>query len=508
MFAHYFKHLADMKITQLLKSRNQWRHKAVERNLSILRLSRQVERLKSQNAHLKDALQQAKRLVESPCPLIFPQQVRLVCVLMFFSGVIPCNGAVRLLQCLKSARLLSLSWVPDPSSVVNWICRSGLGLLRSVGPVKEPWIAIVDSSIAYGKAKALVVLRVPLSIMQLGRAPTLADVECIALEIRDSWVGENVHKTLSVTFAQSGPPLAILKDGGSDLAKGVSLLRQEMPKIKVIQDIGHVFANLLKKQYSQKSKFKKLLELVNLSRSRLCLTALSALKPPQIRCKGRFQSIINVLQWAKNMSDLIGGQGQATKGSVKANLREILKGLSAIRGFVDKLNNDCQTLNEIQHVLKNGGLNQSTYQKVLPLCEKLRQSQAIYQGVKSWLAKHIRSQCQLQIGQTPLLISSDIIECLMGAFKNILERCPNPEFTSLSLAVPLLCGELTQQRIESGLRNCPHKILATWRKDNCHHSQRHRKKKILKELKRNGVPETLRSTEKKEQLYTVLDPTL
>jgi hypothetical protein len=55
--------------------------------------------------------------------------------------------------------------VPHFTSVINWTMRLGLALLQGVGPIDEPWIALVDMSIDLAVKKVMVVLRVPLSAL-------------------------------------------------------------------------------------------------------------------------------------------------------------------------------------------------------------------------------------------------------------------------------------------------------------------------------------------------------
>ena len=202
--------------------------------------------------------------------------------MLFVFGKIPVNAVTRVLHFLTSGRLLNFSWVPNPSSLVNWIGRAGLGLLKNVGSCSEQWIAIIDASIAFGQAKAMVVLRVPLAVLKNGCAPTLANAQCIALSIKTTWTGEDVCALLAETFQKTGLPVAILKDGGTDLAKGVGLLQNSFPALAVIQDLGHVIANAIKAKYGSKSDFEKLLGIANSGRKKLFLTILSALRPPKI----------------------------------------------------------------------------------------------------------------------------------------------------------------------------------------------------------------------------------
>ena len=99
----------------------------------------------------------------------------------------------------------------------------------------------------------------------------------------------------------------------------------------------------------------------------------------------------------------------------------------------------------------------------------------------------------MSIGQTPLLVSSDLIESLMGLLKHIIERSPIPEFTTMSLAVPLLCGNQDLESLTAALQSCSHKTLTRWRNENCSHSVRHVRPELLGELKKIEVQKTVQS---------------
>ena len=238
-----------MNVARLRKSREQWKCLAGHRRLENERLKRRCARLAKRCAvaetkceSLQSELSSSRTsLVSLPAPVILKVEVRVICVMMFLVAHMPCNAVVRALSFLTSSKRLALPWIPDPSSVVNWVARAGLGLLDAVAPSSAPWVAIIDSSIAYGKAKMLVCLRVRLDHFAVHRrAVGLADVECVGLEIRDTWTGEDVCEALVKIFTRSGDPAAILKDQGPDLARGVRLLGEQRPGILVVRDLGAV----------------------------------------------------------------------------------------------------------------------------------------------------------------------------------------------------------------------------------------------------------------------------
>jgi hypothetical protein len=82
-------------------------------------------------------------------------------VLLVIQTVVSYRSVPRILNLFNALTGFSLGWVRHFTSVINWTLRLGLGLLKQVQPISEPWLAIIDHSIDIGTKKALVVLRVP-----------------------------------------------------------------------------------------------------------------------------------------------------------------------------------------------------------------------------------------------------------------------------------------------------------------------------------------------------------
>jgi len=139
--------------------------------------------------------------------------------------------------------------------------------------------------------------------------------------------------------------------------------------------------------------------------------------------------------------------------------------------------------------LKNKGLNQETYQTVKTTLEKLPKRSALRIELYEWLKKHMFIQCRLKMGQTPLVVSSDCIETLMGSIKNIIERNPLPEFGRMVLATPLLCGKQSEARIEEAINKISHKDLQEWQSQHTNDSLRKQKQKLLSKTFKRTVPD-------------------
>lgn len=392
-------------------------------------------------------------------------QTRMVCIVLVLQAVVSFRAVPRILQLFDHWGYVKLGWVPHFTSVINWTLRLGLALLSQVKPVQRPWLAIMDHSIDIGVKKVLVVLRVSVeALVERGSAIRLEDCECIGLRITEHTDGEAVCGELRTIFARAGDPVAIIKDGGTDLAKGVRLWRENEGKksVWVIEDIGHVMANALKAQYAKAESFKRFVAIIHTGSARLRQTTLAFLIPPKLRTKGRFQGISTLATWAQRILNALAGRGRAEEQSALAKLRTAMLGLSGLRPFIERFASAVLTVAEVLEILKHHGLNQDTYRQCYQLAEQLPPRAKAKKQLLSWLKRHLHIQCRLGIGQTPLLVSSDIIESLFGAFKHIIARSPQAEMNRTTLVIPALCGKADPLTIAQALANTTHRDLQHW----------------------------------------------
>jgi hypothetical protein len=379
--------------------------------------------------------------------------------------VVSFRAVPRILELFQELGHLRRGWVPHFSSVINWTLRLGLALLQQVQPLAEPWLAIIDASIDMGVKKVLVVLRVAVgALARQGAASGLADCEGIGLVVSAQSDGETVAAALSAIFAQAGAPVAIIKDGGTDLAKGVRLWREREghKRVWVIEDIGHVLAHALKAQYATARGFERFVALIQRGAARLRQTELAFLLPPKLRTKGRFQSIRRLGEWAERMLQALAGPGRVPEASEVATLRTALAGLSRLRPFIERFATTVRTVAQVLEVLKNTGLNQQSYHHCCQLAEQLPPRSQVKQRLLTWLDRHLHIQCRLGIGQLPLVVSSAIIESLFGTFKHLIARRPQAEMNRTVLVIPTLCGALHPGTIAQALATTTHRELQEW----------------------------------------------
>lgn len=394
------------------------------------------------------------------------EQVRALCIVWVLQGVVSFRSVPRLLRAVNDILGSICSWVPHFTSVINWTQRIGLGLLGAVAPCSSPWIALMDMSIDIGTKKALVVLRVKMEALALKkRALDLSDCECIGVHILEHTCGEHIAESLETIFAQSGTPAAILKDQGSDLARGVKLWREaheEAEKVEVIDDIGHALANGLKAQFEKSSAFQGFTKLLSAGRMRLQQTQWAHLMPPKLRSKGRFQSIGKSAQWGIRIATLFGLNNGAAKNSALAAARKAFPGLLRYKAFIYRFAKAAEVMHRVLEILKHSGLNSATYAKCKEHALSLPATCKLRKRLLDWLERHLQVHTKLG-GSISLQVSTDILESLFGKFKRLMERSPISDMNRMALVIPALCGPtLNEKRIKEIFAATRHADIATW----------------------------------------------
>ena len=145
-------------------------------------------------------------------------------------------------------------------------------------------------------------------------------------------------QALTEIFATVLDSVALIKDGGADLGKGVALWKANEGKKAVwtMEDIGHVMANALKAQFEKTKAFERFVSVVHKAGARLRQTKLAFLIPPKLRTKGRFQGISRLGEWAERMLDALAGRGRAEEHSALAKLRTAMAGFAPLRPFIER----------------------------------------------------------------------------------------------------------------------------------------------------------------------------
>ena len=495
-----------LQIEKVLKGRDNWKTKAVER-ATELRESRKTEKRHLKKiAELKRQLHESECIIEEKKTIIFTHektiaaqqstsqppahtsnvidirqagQTRPLCVMLILEAVVSFRSVPRILELFNAKTSCNLPWIPHFTSVINWVLRVGLGCLEQVDFINQPWLAIIDHSIDIGTKKALVVLRVPIdTLSKRGSAIQLKDVECIGLTVHDTINGDVVRDDLEKIFAKAGTPLAVIKDDDSTLNNGVCQWSERQAEtVPVISDIGHSMANALKAEFEKADDYKDFTKTISHAAKCLRQTAFAFLMPPKLRTKGRFQSISKLGKWGERMLEVFSVKGRAKQGSELEKLREVLPDFLQMRRFIERFALTTKVTAEALEILKNNGLNKVTYKQCFQLSKMLPRNSQVKKRLQDWLKKHI--VIQQEITEQPLLVSSDIIESLFGNFKHIIERSPQADMNRTVLIIPALCGGRDEAMIRQALNVTSQADLKKWEEENIPYTMRRKRQNFF-----------------------------
>ncbi len=419
-------------------------------------------------------------------PINVSINIHVTCVFLFYIGMIPFRAVPRILNVLS----LYLG-IPVKNchftSVINWCLKMGLYKLKYLKPFSNDWTAIVDASIKLGGRKLLVVLRVPTHIMNgRSKALELKDVEVVGLYVKKVINGEIISELLQPLFAKLGNPIQILSDGGSDIAKSVRLLL-EFSTFNGFQalDVGHFSANLLKEKYQKDSQFEKLLSFTAHIGVKLRQTIAAWMAPNKLRLKGRFQGISYFAKWAQEAFEYcdkhLSGCDDTTRDLIEKNF----EGYRFLLPFAENFLQDTQVLNQVLKVVKNKGLSQDTLEESLCILSDLPINSSIRQGMETYLLNLFELFQQHQISNA--LISSDIIECLFGKIKYLIEKSPTKDFNKLVLLLPALGGDLTEEDILRSQKIIKIKDIKEWEEKNIGDTILKQKRREFKKIETHSV---------------------
>lgn len=422
-------------------------------------------------------------------PVSQPSMNRATCVFLVFNSVVSFRSVPRIFASLTSAFALI---PPHFTSVINWSLRVGLARMQSIVPIKEQWLAIIDCSIDIGVKKVLVVLRVKMdSLLNRESGLVLKDCECIGVKTAINWNGDSVSTALSEIFQKSGSPTVILKDEGGDLKRGVSLYSNKTTTpIFELKDVGHFTANSLKAEYGKDRSFRQLLDLVSRISSQLKHSVLGFLMAPSIGNHSRFLRVTKIVRWCNSMVELLKSKN-IPFNNIDKKLRNGLYELTSLATYINRLAKSCDITDRLLKLLKTKGLNEIIYQDAKVILNELPKTSILRARLEQWLNDHIEIYRQLKLENIPLIVSSDIIESLMGKFKTIIQRCPRGEFNHLILLLPCLCGELSESSISESLIKISHSRLKIWEKENISTTMRQSRRQFFEKFKLSTlVPKT------------------
>jgi len=375
------------------------------------------------------------------------------------------------------------------TSVINWSLKVGLYKLKSAQRLPEDWTAIIDASIKLGKKKVLLVIRVPTRIMiERVKALDFNDVEIVGLYVQESFTGEIIADLVKPLFSKLGNPNQILTDGAGDLKKSIKIIFDTTDtKCFHSLDIGHFSANILKKAYIKNEQFIKFLEFTSKVSSKLNQTIAAWICPNKLPIKARFQGISEIAKWSEKAFDYFKNHINDCEYETKKLLIENFQGYEFLVKFAKKFNEDCQLINEVSKIVKNKGLSEFTFIEAMEVLSKLSPKSQIRLSLEDYLITNMNQFRENKVESG--LLSSDIIESVFGKIKYIMKNSPSKEINKLSLLLPGLVGEFSEDLIINALHEIKIKDIKNWEEENVQNTILKKKRKEFSKIKpKKDVP--------------------
>ena len=416
-----------------------------------------MERIKNERDKYKSELRQTQQELKQErskksSPITSKEDLIFISLRLFLVGHIGFRAISRMLGILK--RCLGITKVPAPQTIINWVTRYSLSKIWNYnGPPSVSFdgnqlvngsIWIIDASIALGAGKILAVLELKIDhFMNNNRAPTLDDINCVAISVAKSWTGQSIADFLQQIILVTGKPAAYLKDGGLDLKKGVRLLKERGLSSFSIDDISHVIANLLKNEYSKHPSYDGFISACGKASKKFKQSVLACFTPPKVSTKARFMNIHRMVTWAQKILQH-SPPGRAKSGSAVEKLRDCFGNLPEYNQFVKRFLRDAVPLLECQKILKSVGLNMNSYKECKELLKTIPQRSQVRIGFKVWMEKQLMVHDSLGLGNIGLPISSDNIESLFGLGKSH-GTGEVKDANRIALRLPAFCGPVSME---------------------------------------------------------------
>ena len=436
--------------------RDCWRRKTGEVRTKLSYQLRENRRLKRERDQYKKRWRETQHAVDAlrhrPSPLAVERKSDLVflALQLFLVARIGFRAVSRVLSVLVS--YLGFKKPPCAQTISNWVTRLSLVRMQGATPsakdrgrLPHGYILLLDISIGLGQGKILTCLALdPRHHGVVADAPSLKHVHCLAVAVADTWNGETIAALLREVIARFGPPVAYLKDGGTDLAKAVRLLHTDVIPVS-IDDLSHYAANLLKHVFEFDPHYQTFVQACGKVSRRLKQTVLACLAPPKVSTKARFMNLHRLVRWADRLLKQ-SPRGRAAAGSLLEKLRNSFDQLPQSKRFIRTFLANAKPILECQKILKTRGLSQTTYEACQPILATIPHPYIAIR-LRMWLDRHLAAARTLGVQTVGLPISSDSIESLFGVAKH-LGTGEIKDANRIALRIPALCQELTRADAE------------------------------------------------------------
>ena len=347
-------------------------------------------------------------------------------------------------------------------SVRLWLLRLGLYQVNRPKTRADDWMWIVDHTMQLGQRKCLILVAIRQSAWDAAdRVLSHEDVELIDLVPVTESNGDLVYEQLEAATAKTGVPRAIVSDDGPDLHRGIALFRQSHPTTAWLYDIKHKTACLLKHALEGDPAWASFTGKVHRFKQQVSLTPLAALAPPQQRSKARYMNLDVLVDWARESLSLLDRPRAMRKAGLSA--RQVEEKLGWLRRFVPQVRRWGEMLSVIgtaEHYVRHQGIHRQAAEELalllpiptIPAAKRLRKQ----------LLEFVAAEGQQAREGERLLGSSEVLESIIGKFKQVAGERGQHGLTGMVLSLGALVGKLAVTTVQTALTEIATPTVWNW----------------------------------------------
>jgi hypothetical protein len=336
-------------------------------------------------------------------------------------------------------------------SVRLWLLRLGLYQLNRPKARADDWMWIMDHTMQWGERKCLIVVGIRQSAWD-SRSRVLAheDVELIDLVPVAESNGKVVYQQLKAAAARTGVPRAMVSDGGSDIHAGVGQFLAAYPATAWLYDIKHKTACLLKHALEHDASWRSFVEKVNRFKQQATHGSLAALAPPQQRSKARYMNLEVLVKWAQEALLALDNRKAMRKAGL--DVRHLEEKLGWLRKFAPAVRRWREMLAVIgmaEHHVRHEGIHAKAAEELATLLPK--STIPAVQRLRKQLLEFIQAQGRQAKEGERLLGSSEVLESIIGKFKDVAGEDGRHGLTGMVLSIGALVGHLAVETVQAAL---------------------------------------------------------
>ena len=347
-----------------------------------------------------------------------------------------------------------------------WLLRLGYYKLTRPQPHAPDWVWIVDHTAQMGTATCLVILGVRLSTLcPDDYCLRHEQVEPLSLFPVTQSNGQVVYEQLEQTIARTGVPREIVSDTGSELHAGVSRFCRAHPETASISDIKHKTALLLKHDLQRDAAWDTFCQLATHTRHQVQQTPLAALMPPTQRSKSRYMNVDRLVTWGDRMLAFLDRQLRPDPQPFDPAQVEAKYGwLRAFRQPLHQWGELLAIVTTTEEFVRKHGFYRRCHVELEPQLAGLAQT-ARGRRMRQDLLGFVRQESFKAKAHERLVGSSEVLESVLGRFKQLEHEQVKSGFTGLLLSLAALVSATTPEVIQTALERVRTKQVVAWCKN-------------------------------------------